>query len=82
MKDSVPAKSKGSKAEGSSEGKKRFEVKKVRCQYREEIIKLKTLYSGTLSLCGRGILSSTTVPSAATISWIYVRPPPVSDQPD
>lgn len=76
MKDPAPAKDKAPSkaAEGSGEGKKRFEVKKVHLPSISRIIKLISCHhSGMPLLYGRGISSSITVLSAATISWIYVR---------
>lgn len=72
----------GKAAKGTAEngdGKKRFEVKKVRPE--AIYIYIYTAHSdtdssrsGMLSLSGPGISSSTTALSAVTISWIYVRP--------
>ena len=75
---SAPAKSKGiiksakSGADVGSDGKKRFEVKKVIPP--GDLSKGKKLMvdSGMLSLCGLGISSSTTVPFAETTSWTSV----------
>lgn len=60
-------------SDGATDGKKKFEVKKVRQQPWESTwIASLMPGSGTLWLSGPGILSSTTAPSAVTISWISV----------
>lgn len=73
MTDAAPAVKSGKAVAESSEKKPRFEVKKVRTSTASSIVVLTELmldYSGTQSLYGRGTSSSTTVPSAATTSWI------------
>ena len=63
-------------ADSKGDSKKRFEVKKV--HYSSLRISVSCcianagMSSGTLSRCGHGILSSTTVPSVEITSWIYV----------
>lgn len=76
MSDAPPAaKSSNAGAEGAVEGKKRFEVKKVRnYPRRARVHRSKALtqtFSGMLLRSGRGTLSSTTVPSAVIISWTF-----------
>ena len=73
------AKAKTSKAgpsgDSASDGKKRFEVKKV-MEFDENIhetLGRLTDGSGMLWLCGLGISWSTTVPSAEITSWTFVR---------
>ena len=66
----------GAATEGG-DGKKRFEVKKVRCQQPTTPGQWNACLcgnSGMQWLCGLGISSSTTVLSAETTSWISVGP--------
>ena len=67
-------KTKATAGEGGADGKKRFEVKKVRQYVPIDWGSVKTdiNFSGALWHFGHGILSSTTVPFAETISWIFV----------
>lgn len=86
MSDAPSASKKVDVANGKgSEGKKKFEVKKVRfciimcatiphCHVKTWIVLTTFFVSGMLSHSGLGILLLTTVPSAATTSWIYVCP--------
>ena len=59
-------------AEGSADGKKRFEVKKVLISYDELVKAAADSSSGTRWLSGLGTSSSTTAPFAETTSWICV----------
>jgi hypothetical protein len=83
MTDPAAAAPKGKKvaaATGDTDGKKRFEVKKVYSRQRmcrwTAFLQVETDTShdssGTPSLSGLGILSSTIAPSAATTLWTCV----------
>ena len=63
-------------ADASTDGKKRFEVKKVQhfSAQRATNMRVSKCLSGTPWLFGPGISLSTTVLSAETTSWTFVRP--------
>lgn len=64
--------SKTKAGDGGADGKKRFEVKKVRAPVSRRRINADICASGMRSLCGPGILSSTTALFAEITSWTYV----------
>lgn len=64
---------KGGAADTATDGRKRFEVKKVCKIYPCGYKRVLTQNSGMLLRCGPGISWLTTVPSVGIISWISVR---------